>query len=123
MSGQHVTGLWRQPFMFGRMGEKMELEECCMRRWRKFLSEQNILNLNACIAYVDDDDPYLTKNSVEFHNHMGYRFVGRFRRCGYKFGRWYDLVWMEKYIGEHVEKPEKVIWFDEMKYDKMKRGI
>ncbi len=54
---------------------------------------------------------------------MGYRFVGRFRRCGYKFGRWYDLVWMEKYIGEHVEKPEKVIWFDEMKYDKMKRGI
>ena len=36
MSGQHVTGLWRQPFMFGRMGEKMELEECCMRRWRKF---------------------------------------------------------------------------------------
>ena len=51
------------------------------------------------------------------------KIVGRFHRCGYKFGRWYDLVWMEKYIGEHVEKPEKVIWFDEMKYDKMKRGI
>ena len=89
----------------------------------KILSEQNILNLNACIAYVNDDDPYLTKNSVEFHKHMGYRFVGRFHRCGYKFGRWYDLVWMEKYIGEHVEKPEEVIWFDDMKYDKMKRGI
>lgn len=89
----------------------------------KILSEQNILNLNACIAYVNDDDPYLTKNSVEFHKHMGYRFVGRFHRCGYKFGRWYDLVWMEKYIGEHVEKPEEVIWFDDMKYDKMKRRI
>lgn len=33
---ERVTALWRQPFMFGRMGEEMELEECCMWRWRKF---------------------------------------------------------------------------------------
>ena len=27
--------------------------------------------------------------------------AGTFRRCGYKFGRWYDMVWMEKILGEH----------------------
>lgn len=65
------------------------------------LRKQGILNMNACIAYPEAEDAYLTKNSVEFHAHMGYRWVGRFRQCGYKFGRWYDMVWMEKHIGEH----------------------
>lgn len=78
------------------------------------LSRQHILNLNACIAYTEEEDPYLTKNSVQFHEHMGYHFVGRFHKCGYKFGRWYDLVWMEKHIGEHTDKPKAVRWFEEL---------
>ena len=32
--------------------------------------------------------------------------VGRFIQCGYKFNRWYDMMWMEKHIGEHNEKVE-----------------
>ena len=24
------------------------------------------------------------------------------KRCGRKFGRWYDMIWMEKLIGEHL---------------------
>ena len=32
---------------------------------------------------------------------MGFRRIGVFTRSGYKFGRWYDMVWMEKIIGEH----------------------
>jgi hypothetical protein len=27
--------------------------------------------------------------------------IGEFHRCGYKFGRWYNMIWMEKIIGEH----------------------
>ncbi len=80
----------------------------------KILCKQHILNLNACIAYVETEDPYLTKNSVQFHEHMGYHFVGRFHKCGYKFGRWYDLVWMEKHIGEHTSNPKDVRWFEEI---------
>jgi phosphinothricin acetyltransferase len=34
--------------------------------------------------------------------------VGRFMQCGYKFSRWYDMVWMEKHISEHTEKVEPV---------------
>ena len=72
---------------------------------------QNILNLNACIGYPEADDEYLTGNSVQFHGHMGYRMVGEFHKCGYKFGRWYNMVWMEKLLGEHGENPKEVIPF------------
>ena len=73
------------------------------------LKLQGILNLNACIAYPEEEDEYLTKNSVEFHTHMGYRLVGEFHKCGYKFNHWYNMVWMEKLIGEHltVQEPPK----------------
>ena len=73
------------------------------------LREQGILNMNACIAYPPEEDEHLDKNSVEFHAHMGYRLVGEFYKCGYKFNRWYNMVWMEKLIGEHLsdQKPPK----------------
>ena len=31
----------------------------------------------------------------------GFTLAGTFHNCGYKFGRWYDMIWMEKIIGEH----------------------
>lgn len=39
--------------------------------------------------------------SARFHEHLGFKQVGRFHKCGRKFGRWYDMIWMEKIIGEH----------------------
>ena len=66
------------------------------------MKEMGILNLYACIAYPEEEDEYLTKNSVRFHEHLGFKEAGRFHKCGYKFNRWYDMVWMEKLIGEHV---------------------
>ncbi len=65
------------------------------------LKEQGILNLYAAIAYPDTPDEYLTTNSADFHAHLGYTECGRFHKCGYKFGRWYDLLWMEKFLGPH----------------------
>ena len=65
------------------------------------LKGMGILNLYACIAYPDEEDEYLDKNSALFHEHMGYQKVGEFHKCGYKFGRWYSMIWMEKIIGEH----------------------
>ena len=75
---------------------------------------QNILNLNACIGYPDEDDEHLTKNSVQFHGHLGYEMVGKFHKCGYKFGRWYHMVWMEKIIGTHEDVPAPVIPFSQI---------
>lgn len=66
------------------------------------LKDRGILNMYACIAYPKEEDEYLDKNSAMFHAHLGYRLVGEFYDCGYKFGRWYNMVWMEKLIGEHI---------------------
>ncbi|MCD7955586.1 MAG: N-acetyltransferase family protein [Lachnospiraceae bacterium] len=63
-----------------------------------------ILNLYACIAYTQREDEYLDNNSAGFHEHMGFGQVGYFHKCGYKFGRWYDMIWMEKMIGEHLDE-------------------
>ena len=79
------------------------------------LSLQNVINLNACIGYPDVEDEYLTKNSASFHEHLGYRMVGEFHKCGYKFGRWYDMVWMEKFIGEHNSDQKTVKCYPSIK--------
>jgi len=68
----------------------------------KILKKQNIINMYACISYPNPE-------SVEFHKHMGYKTVGYFTKCGYKLGNWYDMIWMEKMIGEHQDSPNKVI--------------
>ncbi len=75
---------------------------------------QHILSLNACIGYPEAEDAYLTKNSVQFHAHMGYSMVGEFHKCGYKFGNWYNMVWMEKEIGAHDSHPAPVIAFPDL---------
>ena len=64
----------------------------------KLLQKRGIRNLYACIGYPQVPDEYLTRNSAEFHEHMGFREVGRFHSCGRKFDRWYDMIWMEKII-------------------------
>ena len=73
---------------------------------------QNITNLYSCIGYVDKEDEYLNNNSVQFHEHIGFRIVGKFENCGHKFGRWYHMVWMEKIIGEHKEIREFIRFKD-----------
>ncbi len=72
------------------------------------LREMGVLNLNACIAYPREDDEYLTKNSAEFHSRMGYSEAAHFHDCANKFGRWYDMIWMEKQIAVHPARPEPV---------------
>lgn len=78
----------------------------------KILAEQNILNVYACIACPEKEDEYLTKDSIRFHERMGYRIVGEFPECAYKFGRWYGMVWMEKRIGKRTADPAEVKSFD-----------
>lgn len=65
------------------------------------LKNMGVLNLYACIAYTSNPDKYLTNGSMYFHQKLGYEIVGTFHKCGYKFGNWYDMIWMEKIIGRH----------------------
>ena len=79
------------------------------------LNKQNIANLYSCVAYVENKDEYLTQASVHFHEHMGFKICAHLHNCGYKFNRWYDMVYMEKVIGEHVHDMPKLIPFPELK--------
>ncbi len=65
------------------------------------LAAQGILNVNACITWTDDENEYLTRQSPLFHARRGYGKCAHFHNCGYKFGRWFDVIWMEKMLGEH----------------------
>ena len=65
------------------------------------LRQTEITNLYACIGDPVEEDEYLTRDSEYFHQHMGYTKIGEFHKCGYKFNRWYNMIWMEKLIGNH----------------------
>ena len=64
---------------------------------------RGFMNLYACIADPVEEDEYLTHGSERFHQRMGFTRAGSFHRCAWKFGRWYNMIWMEKIIGEHRE--------------------
>ena len=36
---------------------------------------------------------------------MGFEPVGVYRRVGYKFGAWHDVVWLSLALGEHDANP------------------
>lgn len=87
----------------GGIGKKLYLA------LEEILKKQNIINLNACIAYPNPA-------SIGFHEHFGYKTVGHFTKCGYKFDTWYDMIWMEKMIGEHTIPPKSVIPVTELDF-------
>ena len=91
----------RAAYDFAHDSRKSGLGRMLYEALEEKLKAMGIQNTYACIAYLDVEDEYLTKNSAEFHEHVGFSKVGVFHKCGYKFGRWYDMVWMEKLIGEH----------------------
>lgn len=79
-----------------------------LERLESVCGRMGILNMNACIACPIGEDPYLTMDSIHFHDKMGYTKVAHFHTCGYKFNRWYDMVWMEKCTGEHTNLQREV---------------
>lgn len=73
----------------------------------KFSQVQHIVTLHSAIAWSEDEnDPRLTRGSPAFHRHLGFTETAHFKHCGFKFDRWYDLLWMEKTLGVLPERPE-----------------
>ena len=82
---------------------RMDVRGCGMGRrlyeaLEAALRPQGFTNLYACIAWTEAEDEYLTHDSVRFHEKMGFHLAGTFRGCAVKFGRRYDMVYMEKHI-------------------------
>jgi phosphinothricin acetyltransferase len=54
------------------------------------------------IAVIGDS---ANRASIELHSRLGFRMIGTFRSVGFKFGRWFDGVLMQKELGAGDHTP------------------
>ncbi|WP_252344647.1 GNAT family N-acetyltransferase [Gemella sp. zg-1178] len=74
----------------------------------EILRKQNIVNVLSCITYPNE-------SIIIFHEKNNFKKVAHFKKVGYKFGAWHDVVWYENSILNYKDKPEKVKWINEIK--------
>ena len=94
------------------IGKKLYSELC------NILLKQNITNVYAGAADPIEEDEYLTHNSEYFHKSMGFEIVAKYNKCAIKFGKWYNLIEMEKIIGEHSNQQKDFIPFKSFVFKK-----
>ncbi len=74
------------------------------KRLEDILVLQGFRGLAACITFPNPE-------SIAFHERHGFTLCAHFHRCGYKMGRWLDMVWMEKALAPRCGAPEEVVPF------------
>ena len=110
-----MIGFCEMTIYLDRNAQKRGLGRMLYEALQKSLQDMGVLNLYACISYPACCDEYLTTNSAEFHSHLGFVKVGEFHQCGYKFGRWYHMIWMEKVIAEHRKNQPPIAGYHDAK--------
>ena len=58
--------------------------------------EASARGVRTLVAHIDAD----AQGSIRLHASLGFEHVGRFREVGFKFGRWLDLVCMQRLVTE-----------------------
>ena len=64
--------------------------------------EAQSVGIRKLIAVIGDS---ANAGSVGVHRSLGFTPVGVFKSCGWKFGKWLDIVLMEKTLGEGDSTP------------------
>lgn len=90
-----------EQFQGNHLGEKL------YKILEAILQKQNITNLYASITYPNPQ-------SIMFHTKMGYKKIAHFTKCGYKAGKWLDMIFMEKMINKHSIPAKKIIYLPDM---------
>lgn len=93
---------------------RMGIGKVLYEKLENILVKQNIVNVYAGVAVPVKEDEYLTHNSEHFHEAIGYKVVARYQECGSKFGRWYNLIEMEKIIGNRTYPPKEFVPFEKL---------
>lgn len=65
----------------------------------KELAAKGFKNFLACIALPNP-------SSLALHKKRGYEQVAHFKKVGYKFDRWHDIVWFQKSLVEVTNEGE-----------------
>lgn len=79
------------------------------------LKIMNVQNVYACITHPNE-------RSEIFHKRFGFRLIGAFTKSGYKFGKWHDMIWMEKSIGDY-QKVSDIIPFSLLKSTEIESSL
>jgi phosphinothricin acetyltransferase len=73
----------------------------------ELLKQADAAGIRKLIAVIGDSSNVA---SIGVHRGVGFRHVGTIESCGWKFGRWLDIVLMEKSLGEgNRSAPEPVV--------------
>lgn len=70
---------------------------------------QNVYNANACVTYIEPADETCPSTSRIFHERRGYVQCAHIPNCGHKFGRWYDILWLQKQLIPLSQEPEAFV--------------
>lgn len=77
------------------------------QRLEAILKKQGVVNLLAAVTEENS-------GSVKFNEKLGYRRVGTFQKAGFKFGRWLDVIWLQKEINPKLLKMKSIVPFNEL---------
>lgn len=81
----------------------------------EILRAQGVVNALALITPPRTESEQATYGSMRFHEKMGYHSVGRIENSGYKFGQWFDTVYMEKELGTPSKIMRDIKTFDDVR--------
>ena len=84
----------------GTAGEGARGRRCTGELFER-LKSMHVLNLYAVITSENE-------KSIGFHRKLGFETFAVFEQVGYKQGRWLDVTWMQKFLGEHRKDPLQV---------------
>ncbi|HUR88333.1 MAG TPA: GNAT family N-acetyltransferase [Ramlibacter sp.] len=70
----------------------------------ELVKQAEAVGLRKLIAVIGDS---ANAGSIGVHRAVGFTPIGTIRSCGWKFGRWLDIVMMEKAIGEGATTPPR----------------
>ena len=68
----------------------------------ELLREREIYTVYAGITLPND-------SSAALHKSLGFKEVGIYHNVGYKFGKWLDVLWLEKPISDYTIKSQKTV--------------
>lgn len=70
----------------------------------RILRAQGYLNAYSCITWPNE-------SSIGLHHAMGFEDIGHWPHVGYKLGKWHDVVWLQRTLGdmpEHPQEPKRI---------------
>lgn len=76
----------------------------------EILAHQNVKNVYSIITVPNN-------NSIKLHEFFGFKKLGFYPNCGYKLGKWHDIIIMGRNLGNHKKPPNPFIKITDVSND------